>query len=957
MKKLFFLPLLLLGIVATSFSQQGAIAGTIVDEKSGETLIGANVLIEGTAIGTATDFDGKYQFNAAPGIYTIHVSYIGYVDKKVVEVEIKANETTYLDVAISDDAVELDLEVVVKAKAVERTENAVLMLQKKSDKIQDGISSQEISRLGAGDAASALKKVTGTTIVDGKYVYVRGLGDRYSTTALNGTRLPSIDPYRNSAQLDLIPSNLLDNIIAAKSFTPDLPGDFTGGYVNIKIKTLPERFTYGVSVSSSYNTQSSFIDNFRTFNAGGQAQYGFNDGLLDVPAAVLDPKLEGVSSSLLTRSAPSQARRDNALAAELDNIAKSFNTEMAPSLKSVGPNYSLSFNIGNQVKAGNVPVGLLLAANFSKDFAHYEAAENNNFRNLGGDDFLQQTFAMSDTRSQEETNLGGLFGISIRPSSNNEISLYAIYSHQGAQEARVLDGDYGSFGIARPVDLFESRTLSFRERELVDLVGSGSHVLPSLGNTKIEWAGSIIRTKQDEPDLRFFANTYIIDRDRYSITTSQYLSPGHYFRTLQDDSYEAKVDITIPIAQGANKANKIKFGGLYTATDRNFTESIYNVLRSQGEVYAGDPDAYFGPTNTGVVETTPTRNTIGLYIVDDTQAANNYIGETSVWATYGMLTYQLTPALKGIFGARIEGTDYYVESAAAELNPNPENFIGEIDELDVLPAFHLIYALNNNMNLRASYSNTLARPNMREIAPFGSFGFIGDPTVFGNPDLTRSRINNIDLRYEYFLRPGEMIAVSTFYKEFQDPIVRTFRPAGNPQFTWVNSTDATLFGAEFEVRKALDFISPSLAKFNIGANMALIQSEVALDDEELLRARDVDPEFPDTRELVGQSPVVANVNLSFVDQDRGWDAIVAYNFFGDRLYSTGVEGTPDIFERGRSQLDVSLAKKFGRFQVKLRAINLVNPDYEIFSEFKGEEYIYGRYKRGVTYSVGFSYGF
>ena len=194
MKKLFFLPLLLLGIVATSFSQQGAIAGTIVDEKSGETLIGANVLIEGTAIGTATDFDGKYQFNAAPGIYTIHVSYIGYVDKKVVEVEIKANETTYLDVAISDDAVELDLEVVVKAKAVERTENAVLMLQKKSDKIQDGISSQEISRLGAGDAASALKKVTGTTIVDGKYVYVRGLGDRYSTTALNGTRLPSIDP-------------------------------------------------------------------------------------------------------------------------------------------------------------------------------------------------------------------------------------------------------------------------------------------------------------------------------------------------------------------------------------------------------------------------------------------------------------------------------------------------------------------------------------------------------------------------------------------------------------------------------------------------------------------------------------------------------------------------------------------------------------------------------------------
>lgn len=957
MKKLFFLPLLLLGFVVASFAQQGAISGTIVDEKSGETLIGANVVIDGTTTGTATDFDGKYQFNAEPGIYTIHISYIGYIDKRVSEVEIKANETTYLDVAISDEAVELALDIVVTAKAIERTENAVMMLQKKSDKIQDGISSQEISRLGAGDAASALKKVTGTTIVDGKYVYVRGLGDRYSTTALNGTRLPSIDPYRNSAQLDLIPSNLLDNIIAAKSFTPDLPGDFTGGYVNIKIKTLPERLTYGISVSSSYNTQSSFIDNFLSFDAGGSAQYGFNDGLLDVPAAVQDPKLEGVSSSLLTRSGPSQARRDNALAAQLDNIAKSFNTEMAPSLKNVGPNYSLSFNIGNKVQLGSMPVGLLLAANFSKDFAHYEGAENNNFRNLGGDDFLQQTFAMSDTRSQEESNIGGLFGISIRPSSNNEISLYTIYSHQGTQEARFLEGDYGSLGIAQPMDLFESRTLSFRERELVDLVANGSHVLPSLGNTKIEWAGSLIRTSQDEPDLRFFANTYLIPQDRYSITTSQYLSPGHYFRTLVDDSYEAKVDISIPIAQGANKANKIKFGALYTATNRDFTENIYNVLRSQGQVYAGDADFYFGPQNTGVVESTATRNTIGLYIVDDTQAANNYAGATSIWASYGMLTYQLTPKLKSIFGARIEGTDYYVESAAAELNPNPENFIGEIDELDVLPALHLIYALNENMNLRASYSNTLARPNMREIAPFGSFGFIGDPTVFGNPNLTRSRINNLDFRYEYFVRPGEMIAVSTFYKEFKDPIVRTFRPAGNPQFTWVNSTDATLFGAEFEIRKALDFISPKLAKFNIGANMALIQSEVALDAEELLRARDVDPEFSDTRELVGQSPVVANINLSFVDNDGGWDGILAYNFFGDRLFSTGVEGTPDIFERGRAQLDLSISKKIGRFQVKLRGQNLLDPNYETFSEFKGTEYIYTRYKRGSTYSVGLSYGF
>jgi len=956
MKKLFSLSLLIAGIVATAFAQQGAITGTIVDEKSGETLIGANVLIEGTAIGTATDFDGKYQFSVEPGTYTIHVSYIGYVDKKIAAVEIKANETTYLDVAISDESVDLDLDVVVKAKAIERTENAVLMLQKKSDKIQDGISSQEISRLGAGDAAGALKKVTGTTIVDGKYVYVRGLGDRYSTTALNGTRLPSIDPYRNSAQLDLIPSNLLDNIIAAKSFTPDLPGDFTGGYVNIKIKTLPERFTYGVSVSSSYNTQSSFIDDFLSFNAGEQAKWGYNDGTLDAPEALNDPKLDG--TNVLSRSAPSQARRNNELAALLDGVGKSFNSQFTPSITNVGPNYSFSFNIGDQKKIGNVPIGILLSANHSRDFTHYRDALYANYRFLGGSEqTLEETFKLRDTRSQSQADLGGLFGLSIRPSSNNEISLYAIYSHQGTQEARYLDGNYRIFGIAEPDESFESRTLSFRERELVDFVANGSHLLPGLGNMKIEWAGSLVQTTQNEPDLRFFASTNRLSLGRYSINTAQYLSPGHYFRTLQDNSYELKMDFTIPIAQGASKSNKIKFGGLVTATDRNFTENIYNILRSQGEVYNGDADAYFSEENTGVVASTDTRNTIGLFVVDDTQPSNNYIGETSIWATYGMMTYQLSAPLKVIFGARVEGTDYYVESAAAALNPNPENFIGKIDELDILPAVHFIYALNDKMNLRASYSNTLARPNMREIAPFGSFGFIGDPTVFGNPNLTRSRVNNIDLRYEFYMRPGEMFAVSGFYKEFQDPIVKTFRPAGNPQFTWVNSTDATLFGIELEVRKSLDFIAPNLAKFNISGNLALIASEVALDAEELRRARDVDPEFAATREFAGQSPLVANANLSYTDRDAGWDAIVAFNYFGDRLFSTGVEGTPDIFERGRSQLDLSIAKKIGRFQVRLRASNLLDPNYETYSEFKGTDYIYSRYKRGSTYSVGLSYGF
>ena len=219
-------------------SAQGTITGTIIDEDLGETLISAYVYVEGTEIVTSTDFDGKYVIDVDAGTYSLRVTYIGFEDKVITDVIVKDGETTFLDVAMSSESLEIE-EVVVTASAIERTENAILMLQRRSDKIQDGISSQEMSRLASGNVANAMTKVTGASVQDGKYVYVRGLGDRYSLTQMNGLPMPSIDPYRNSAQLDMIPVNLLDNIITSKTFTPDQPGTFTGGNVNIKTKEFP----------------------------------------------------------------------------------------------------------------------------------------------------------------------------------------------------------------------------------------------------------------------------------------------------------------------------------------------------------------------------------------------------------------------------------------------------------------------------------------------------------------------------------------------------------------------------------------------------------------------------------------------------------------------------------------------------------------------------------------------
>ncbi len=244
---------------------------------------------------------------------------------------------------------------------------------------------------------------------------------------------------------------------------------------------------------------------------------------------------------------------------------------------------------------------------------------------------------------------------------------------------------------------------------------------------------------------------------------------------------------------------------------------------------------------------------------------------------------------------------------------------------------------------------------MREVAPFGAFGAIGEPTVFGNPNLNITNITNLDLRYEIFPRAGEVFAVSAFYKKFTDPIVSTYRFAGNPQFTWTNTAEGELVGAEIEVRKNLDFITPAMEEFNVSANLAVINSSVTIDERECELSTEVNPDFECERQFAGQSPLVANFNLSYTNADRGWDAILAYNYFDDRLSSVGAVGAPDIFEAGRGQLDFSLTKKVNGFKTTFRVRNLLDPDYRQFSEFQGQEYIFGNFRRGVSFSLGLSY--
>ncbi|NJB85691.1 outer membrane receptor protein involved in Fe transport [Lewinella marina] len=970
LNRMFSLVALLL-VSATVLSQKGAISGTVFDE-DGFPMLGANVVIQGTSIGAQTDFiEGKYQFQAEPGVYTISATYVGYAEQLLEGVEVKANETTILDITFAEDTgIELALDVTVTAQALERGEVAVMKLRQNSDKVQDVISSQEIQRLGAGTAAAALTKVTGTTVVDGKYVYVRGLGDRYSATTLNGLQLPSIDPYRNSAQLDLIPTTVLDNITASKSFTPDLPGDFTGGSVNIKIKALPERFTWGVSASGGYNNLSNFRNDFLTFPAGDKIGLGYNDGTLDGPAILNDPRLKDLNA--LSSNVDRRARRDPELAAAVEDVANGFGNAFTLGNKRTGPDYSLSANIGNQLMLGTMPLGFFATASYSREFSQYTNGRRGNFVNPGGNSgSLQEIYDLNDSKSVESAQLGGMVGLTLRPSASNSLSFYTIYSHQGFLEGRILEGSNESKGAAGTEDNFyRSQASTFMERELIDYVLQGDHTLTGLGNTKVEWSANYIDSKQNEPDLRFAE--YIEQGDRYIIDPSQFSRPSRFFRDLADDTYQGSLDITVPVLQGKSRGNALKFGGMYRNKQRDFNETIYAYENDRGLSFTeagGDFGVYFGPENLGVLEQVNGRNLVGVYVFDNSNLANSYTGNYSVGAAYGMMTYEVSPRLKAIFGLRAEQTRILVESdvvgieyeqAAAngrtpDMNRIDDN-TADIDTLSFMPALNLVYKLGENTNLRGSFTQTVARPNMREVAPFGAFGFLGEPIVFGNPDLELTSVDNYDLRYEIFPNAGEVLALSAFYKRFRNPIVTTFRLSGDQQFTWTNSENADLYGLEIEARKSLGFLNEKLDNFTLSTNLAFIEARQQIDAAEVRLGQAVDPDFSANRQFNGQSPFVANANLSYATPETGWDVVVAYNYFGDRLQSIGAVGSPDIFERGRSQLDMSISKKIENFKLSLRARNLLNPAFESFSTFGGQEYIFQSYERGREVSFGISYG-
>jgi len=976
--RLFFNPSLILCFFTTVISAQemGTIRGTATDSTSGEPLMFATVLVKGTnpAVGAQTDLDGNYELSVPEGTYDIEFSYVGYTTQVVQNVEVNANEVTILDLLMYEESQTLQ-EVVVQAQRIDRTENALLALQRKAVTIQDGISAQEISRYGSNNAAESMKRVTGASVVGGRYVVVRGLGDRYSSAQLNGQPLPSTDPYRNSTQLDLIPANLLDNIIASKTFTPDQPGNFTGGNVDIKTKSFPERFTLSASVGFTYNTQSSLIDDFITQPGGNTDWLGYDDGTRAIPSYLEDPKVREAMNSRLFFSEARNDRERTGDALILDESVRSLNPNMTPVRESNFMDHSAALSIGNQFKIGNNPLGVLVGVNYRRSYNYYEngAARFFEFRSAENQPpTLRSFYDLNDTRGVDNPTVGGLLNLSYKFLGSQKISFNALYNHDAEIIGRSLFGPFlGKLSAGQAQD----RTMHFIERDLRSFQLNGEHVFGQSG-IQFDWGASYVRTAQEEPDLRIFPNIVQNPESEnpiYTIDPAEFPLPAHFWRDLTDEQYLAKADLTIPFAQNRSKANEIKIGFQHQTKDRSFGESLFNYNPSPyADPLNGDFNRYFQDGNIGLVGYLTRRlevvddcpdgpgkcnNAIGVYSSYSgiSSLENSYNGEETITAAYGMATYDLDQ-LKIIAGARVEKTIINVASL------DTTETRGEIDQVNVLPSVNLIYRLNDKMNLRSSFTQTLARPNMREMAPFSSFDFGSGIRITGNFDLELTTVDNYDLRWEWFPNAGELLAVSFYYKNFTNPIVTKFLPiANNPERTFDNVDQGIVYGAEFELRKRLDFIAPFLSNFKFSTNLSLIRSKVDIPGDpndptsELGQIALFNPEKGDSRPFPGQSDILFNASLNYTNPDAGFSAFLSYNYFSERLASIGQGPIPDFFEQPRPQLDFTVQKNFDPISVKLTLGNLLNPDTEILQTLSGEDFILTDFRNGRTIGLTFSY--
>ncbi len=929
----------------TSFcalAQTGTLTGKVFESDTNEPLAFADVVVKDTNKGVITDFEGNYTIKLPAGTYTIKFSFLGFDTKEITNVVIVDDQVIHLDLVLQAAGISFDT-VVITAKKAQNTEVSVLATQKKSINLMDGISAQSFRKLSVSNVAVAVKSVPGVSVQESKYVYVRGLGDRYTKSILNGVDIPGLDPDRNTVQLDIFPTNIIDNIEVIKSSTADLSADFTGGMVDIITKDLPSSKTSSISIGGSYNPSMHFNSNYLKYQGSPTDFLGFDNGSRNLPISRYQPIPDAFSNN-----------------PALTTIIKRFNPNLKASKGTSLMDFDLSFTNGNQytLKSNNV-IGYLAAVSYKNKTTFYHNYQTGIYRKPSDKSVNELQFSDSQIGDlgQNEILLSGLGGITYK-TNRSKYKLSVMHLQNGESTA----GYIKQIKVFSDNVTFYKDNLQYTQRAITNLLLNGKHSNKD-ASFITEWKISPTYSLIQDKDFR--ETPFEVDEltGQYAIRPSSAGNPKRIWRNLDEINLVSKIDFTKSHTL-LNKPSKLKFGAAYIYKNRNFSIDSYLLLirGSSGVSFNGDAnqvlaDANIWNPNTG----------LGTFISGNYEPANTYTSYNTNMALYSSESLELSDHLKAIMGVRVEKFRQFY-TGQNNSGSVVYNGVNTIDKFDFFPSVNVIYNTTDKANLRVSYSKTVARPSFKETSIVQVFDPISNLTFNGNINLQPSYINNFDLRYENFGEDAQLFAVSAFYKTFKDPIELAFYSASAPDNLQPrNIGSATVYGLEIDLRKNLDFLGDTFSKFNANINASVIKSQQLMDkslngeyDSKLLNLRDGQT-MTDKRNLQGQSPYLINAGLNYTDDDNGLQTGLFYNVQGKSLEVVGIGAISDVYTMPFNSLNFTLSKDFGlekKSNVSFKIENLLNSDIEShYQSYGSTDKIFLKKHIGMSIALGYSIKF
>ena len=955
MKSIFLL--LLLCISTYTIAQTGIIRGSVFDLSNSEFIQGVKVQAKGTTFLTITDLEGKFELKCAPGIYTLQFKMAAYQTDSLAEVTVSTDQVTVLEAFGLDSKVQTTKDFVVKREQKKNTEGAMLSMKLKSPNMIDGISSAAFRNTGDNDAASAMRRVTGVSVADGKYVFIRGIGDRYNKTVLNGMDIPGLDPDRNTLQMDIFPTNVIDNLIVNKTFIAELPADFSGGIIDIGLKSFADKKVTSVFVSGGFNPNFHFNQDYLNY-AGGKLDFlGFDDGTRAIPAINNIPLFAQVVGN--PNSANGQRYQD---------ILRSFNPNLAALKQMSLMNMGLGFTLANQKKKENYTIGYQFAFNYSNNTEYYDDVTYGRYGLSGNNTINEMEERVIQNGSLGVNNVlaAVLGGVAIK-GKTYKIQLNALHLQNGESSAGIFE--YTSRDQGADFNAFQ-HNLSYSQKGLTNIQLSGLHRSEN-DKWKIEWKISPTRSTIVDPDNRI--TRYEYRGNGYAISTETGF-PERIWRDLQEDNLSSKVDFERKIKVLGEDA-KWKFGAANTYKTRDYVIRNF-MINVRGDIpLTGNPDEIFteanlwpynGDINTGVTYEAP-------FIPVNPNQFNSNINNT---AGYTALEFEITNRLKSVMGLR---TEYYVHRYTGQDQLGQNQLFNEkvLENLGFFPSVNFVYSQTDEQNIRLSYSKTIARPSFKELSyaeiydPLTGRTFIGglfkdslSPTqVYWNGNLVSTDIHNFDLRYEIMPKKGKTFSISGFYKKFINPIEIIQYAVQDGSFQPRNVGDGQVIGGELEYRSDLKFISKKLKYFDIITNLTIVDSKIELNaieyESRVENARE--GQVVDRyRRMAGQAPYVINAGLIYNPKKKEgvldkFEMAVFYNVQGPTLYFVGIVDRPDVYTVPFHSLNLSINKKFGKenqFDCSLRVNNLLNDATEqVYRSYGAEDQFFTQIKPGILTSL------